>query len=441
MELKKYRCTSCGAPLDIKPWSSRAVCASCGTVFFVENSSERGSAGSASSSAASRSPQEPDNPVDVVLVPRAKESIDLDLKYAPYRWDLIGDYDRDPLYSFSGLQTYAFECVRLKYKRPQYFGETTEIPDPLEEFYAELRRKILFFSLLSELTGESFDLDIGDMYLEVAPVYDTRVYKEFPSGDATAYDPARYEEPDVYYLGSREDSLKKQGLKDKDPGITKEWRQSFHSEQDRRIDEILKELDISFKDDIKTIGPKTEKYLVPWLFGYRRSEKYRVWALRFRYRRLFKTVTPADAARLIPEAERQIAAKVGANECIEEIAGRMYREFAAEEQAELAAREQKKTNYSVQLTFNKDGVKYYRSIFRDGKLTNSYFQVVSYKEFGMKDIEDDSILRYFAAHLVSRILGFCKTGGSVGWRIVSAQGTRIDFKLAAGAVGIYNDWV
>ena len=64
-----------------------------------------------------------------------------------------------------------------------------------------------------------------------------------------------------------------------------------------------------------------------------------------------------------------------------------------------------------------------------------------YKEFGMKNIEDGSIRIYFASHLVSRILDLCRKEGSVAWRIVSAQGSRIDFKLAAGTVGIYNDWV
>ncbi|MBR0130803.1 MAG: hypothetical protein IJM08_05835 [Firmicutes bacterium] len=436
MELKVMKCKSCGAVLDVRPWSSRVVCSSCGMVYFVENSNAAGSASRQATAQGGNAQSSPDNPVDVILVPSGDKTISLGMVFSPEDWR-SQEPNLSNMASFT-IQYIADDCVRYEYNHHGCSPEYRK--DLLADFESELDRRITFFSLLSMLSGEGFDLDIGNMYLDFRALYDRTVYKESPAKESVNTE--NYIEPDIYYFNNKIDSLKRTKDSFSIASCSKAERDKFYRELDKCADEIVSKYQLGYKDEIRYSAPAIEQYRVLSVLGISHPDKYRAWGLRFRDRRLFKTVQPGDAAALLSPEQIDTAERVGRNECVEIIAERLFRELAAEEQAELQAREDPAYKYYVSINVSAGNVNYHRDILKYGKLYKAYSQKYEFKEFGMKDIEDPFIRSCLTAHIFTKLREYEKKGGYVGWNITGYKGSSVvDLKLAATTRGIYKDWV
>ncbi|MBQ2455064.1 MAG: hypothetical protein II499_03115, partial [Firmicutes bacterium] len=116
-------------------------------------------------------------------------------------------------------------------------------------------------------------------------------------------------------------------------------------------------------------------------------------------------------------------------------------EMAAEEEAELSAREKDGIKYQTSIRTDGKGVIYSRNIFRNGTLSNCYSKKVSFNEYGMKDIDDPLISAALLAHILARCKGYEKQSGSVGWDVVDLKNGSVYIGLSSMTKGIYRDWI
>ncbi len=432
MEIKRIQCAGCGAPLEVWPWSSRIQCPSCGAVYYVEKDQPAANGAAARPQRNRALNEAPDNPAAVVLVPREKGRIDLGLRYAPAWW-----YDRDLSHISSGeIRSCSSDAVEFEYNKPYY--TSTPRNDLMKKFGDDLVMPMRFFSLLSRLTGERFGIDVGTMYLDIRPVYDRQVYSAPVYEMDYVFDAGRLTEPDSYFLSGR-DSLRRRG--DDAKGVDRAARDRFYSAQIERASALLKRYGIDHREEIRYSAPSSELFDTVLLFGRKIKDKYRVWHMRFRDWRLFKDVRPEDADTVFTPEELQKALRIGDNECVEAIAQTIYKEMAAEEEAELSAREKDGIKYQTSIRTDGKGVIYSRNIFRNGTLSNCYSKKVSFNEYGMKDIDDPLISAALLAHILARCKGYEKQSGSVGWDVVDLKNGSVYIGLSSMTKGIYRDWI
>ncbi len=93
MVLKKMKCESCGAAMDVPPNVSRVTCACCGTAYRVQNGAGAARPG--------RQTVSGDAPVGVRLVPLPVREVSLGKIYAPKN-----------LFLFHG--TPSLRCIRIR---------------------------------------------------------------------------------------------------------------------------------------------------------------------------------------------------------------------------------------------------------------------------------------------------------------------------------------
>ncbi|MBR4470821.1 MAG: hypothetical protein IKS54_05840 [Erysipelotrichaceae bacterium] len=164
--LKQLICSSCGAPLDIKPGLRKTVCSYCGSVFVIENKEDK------KDLTQNKQIDTSDNPADIVAVPMNYKEMSIinpfhkGIALMPYYENIYGlDKEFIPFGEWTEENNPGLYVV-------EEFVDINEDSDRYKIFHDELEIRYSLSYLLKETYELSLDFDFADANIDCLSLYE-----------------------------------------------------------------------------------------------------------------------------------------------------------------------------------------------------------------------------------------------------------------------------
>ena len=401
MELKQIKCQCCGSNMELVPGLRRLKCGFCGANYIIEYKNEKNSS--------SRSYfNNNDNPADILLIKLDSGTIYLGQSIMP-----------------SGLPSYMASSLDPN----NWYNK--------EDYETKLQGKLSMLAALSYLSGETCNIEVGHIYMDPVLLYhgyatDSNVTFNAAEEDKKGYLKEPYRTWKHHY-GPYSDN---RGVMKRDGSNEKAYQSAQNDRQNREwreyIDGIIGRYGLEYEDSTEYSDPSWEYFKNRFIFLYNTR---RLWFTRYTDRRVYISITPEKAGRILtPEGVDKLE-RMGRNECIKDMCATIYNYLSANAARQLETR---KLETGIVRTYSN------YVAFVAGK-DNIYApeNQIHFNSFGMSPITEPELRVYLEAYLINGVRGLCRANNDVLWNVSEIIDHDVAVKMTPEAMtrGVYNDWV
>ena len=408
MELKQIKCQCCGSNMELIPGLRRLKCSFCGANYIIEYKNDK--------NGSSRSYfDNNDNPADILLIRLESGRIYLNVNSMPGKADM-------PTFSSWTADPGHFSTVYPEKYIHDY------------DYEEEIRNRLYLIAAIAHLTGETYDVEVGHVFMDPVLLYHNGL-KKHEDGHNGAEDAAAgyLTNPKVTYRhwSGGIDAMRK----DEEHRICYNRRESekLNREWRERVDALAEKYCLEYEDSTEYSDPHWE-YYKKYFLG-RELSRCRLWFTRYTDRRLFATVGPDFAQKMMPAEDFSRLERIGENECIKDISAAAYRYLSARAKNQLESR----TFATGRLSVNYDKATF--AVGKDSEYNDR--NRILFSSFGMSQVRDAVLRAFLLAHIYSRICRLCRANNDVMWNVTDLPESNAVIRISPDVMtkGVYNEWV